>query len=52
MYEELVPDELQDYIPLERIYGPNWDNVTTTMKSVKTEISSKVYGKLVAVKKL
>ncbi len=42
VYEELVPDELQDYIPLERIYGPKWDNVTTTMKSVKTEISSKV----------
>ena len=42
VYEELVPDELQDYIPLERIYGPKWDNATTTMKSVKTEISSKV----------
>lgn len=42
IYEELVPDELQDYIPLERIYGPKWDNATTTMKSVKTEISSKV----------
>lgn len=42
VYEELVPDELQDYIPLERIYGPKWDNTTTTMKSVKTEISSKV----------
>lgn len=42
VYEELVPDELQDYIPLERIYAPKWDNATTTMKSVKTEISSKV----------
>lgn len=42
IYEELVPDELQDYIPLERIYGPKWDYATTTMKSVKTEISSKV----------
>lgn len=42
VYEELVPDELQDYIPLERIYGPKWDNKTTTMKSIKTEISSKV----------
>lgn len=42
VYEELVPDELQDYIPLERIYGPKWDNATITMKSVKTEISSKV----------
>lgn len=42
VYEELVPDELQDYIPLERIYGPKWDNTTTTMKSIKTEISSKV----------
>lgn len=42
VYEELVPDELQDYIPLERIYGPKWDNTTTTMKSIKTEISGKV----------
>lgn len=42
VYEEFVPDELQDYIPLERIYGPKWDNTTTTMKSIKTEISSKV----------
>lgn len=41
-YEELVPEELQDYIPLERIYGSKWDNVTTTMKTVKTEISAKV----------
>lgn len=27
-YNELVPDDLQDYIPLECIYGAKWDNAT------------------------
>lgn len=38
-YNELVPDDLQDYIPLECIYGAKWDNATTNMKTVKKEIS-------------
>lgn len=38
-YNELVPGDLQDYIPLECIYGAKWDNATTNMKTVKKEIS-------------
>lgn len=39
VYNELVPEDLQDYIPLECIYGAKWDNATTNMKTVKKEIS-------------
>ena len=28
-YEEIVPEELKDYIPLERIYGKKWTNAGT-----------------------
>lgn len=38
-YNELVPEDLQDYIPLECIYGAKWDNATTNMKTIKKEIS-------------
>ena len=41
-YKELVPDDLQDYIPLECIYGAKWDNATTNMKTVRKEISEAV----------
>lgn len=41
-YNELVPDELQDYIPLECVYGAKWDNATTNMKSIRKEISDAV----------
>lgn len=41
-YNELVPEELQDYIPLECIYGTKWDNATTNMKTVRKEISEAV----------
>ncbi|MDE6492608.1 MAG: DUF1351 domain-containing protein [Lactobacillus sp.] len=41
-YRELVPDSLQDYIPLECIYGAKWDNATTNMKSIKKEIADTV----------
>ena len=39
VYNELVPEDLQDYIPLECIYGAKWDNATTNMKTVRKEIS-------------
>lgn len=38
LYDELVSEDLKDYIPLECIYGPKWDNASTTIKSVKQEI--------------
>ncbi len=41
-YNELVPEDLQDYIPLECIYGAKWDNATTNMKTVRKEISEAV----------
>lgn len=41
-YNELVPDGLQDYIPLECIYGAKWDNATTNMKTIRKEISEAV----------
>ncbi len=39
VYQKLVPDDLQDYIPLECIYGSKWDNATTSMKLIQKEIS-------------
>lgn len=42
IYEEIVPEDLQDYIPLECIYGPKWDNAGTTIKSIKQEIADAV----------
>lgn len=42
VYNELVPEDLQDYIPLECIYGAKWDNATTNMKTVRKEISEAV----------
>lgn len=42
IYDEIVPEDLQDYIPLECIYGTKWDNASTTMKSIKQEIYDSV----------
>ena len=42
IYDEIVPEDLQDYIPLECIYGTKWDNASTTMKSIKQEITDAV----------
>lgn len=42
LYDETVEEELRDYIPLERIYGDKWTNATTTMKSIREEITLKV----------
>lgn len=41
-YEEIVPDSLADYLPLECIYGSKWDNAGTTMKSIRQEIKDAV----------
>lgn len=41
-YEEIVPEELQDYIPLERIYGSKWTNAGTKMKDIREEFTSRV----------
>lgn len=39
IYKELVSEDLEDYIPLERIYGSKWTNATTTTKSIREEIA-------------
>lgn len=38
IYDSFVDDVLEDYIPLEVIYGSKWTNATTTLKSIKAEI--------------
>lgn len=41
-YNEIVPEDLKDYLPLECIYGAKWDNAGTTMKSIRQEIADNV----------
>lgn len=41
LYNELVEEELHDYIPLEKIYGEKWTNATTSMKCIREEINLK-----------
>lgn len=38
IYEEIVPEELEDYLPLDSIYGSKWNNAVTKMKSIRQEI--------------
>lgn len=38
IYSALVSEELEDYIPLECIYGSKWTNATTSIKSIREEI--------------
>lgn len=40
IYEELVPEDLSEYIPLKRIYNQKWENATTKEKDIRNEISS------------
>jgi virulence-associated protein VapD len=37
-YSDIVEEGLEDYIPLEVIYGSKWTNAGTTMKSIREEI--------------
>lgn len=39
IYSEIVPDELKEYIPLERIYNPRWENATIKEKDIRMEIT-------------
>lgn len=38
-YDELVPDNLREIIPFERILDPRWLNKSTTMKSIEEAIT-------------
>lgn len=42
-YQELIPEELREYLPLNRIYNPKWENVTMTKKKVCDELYQ-LYG--------
>ena len=41
-YDELVPDALREIIPLDRILDKKWLNKTTTMKSFREAIETRV----------
>lgn len=40
LYEEYVPDDVKEYIPLDRIYNPKWENATVKKKLICDEMYS------------
>lgn len=40
---ECVPEDLQAYIPLERIYNPKWENATYKEKDIKADIAEVIH---------
>lgn len=40
LYEDLVPEGLRSYIPLERIYNMKWENATVKEKDIRVEMSN------------
>lgn len=41
-YDAIVPQELREIIPLERIYSTKWENATMKMPAVEAEIADRV----------
>ncbi len=41
-YDAIVPEELREIIPLERIYSTKWENATTKIKAVETDLIDRV----------
>ena len=41
-YDAIVPSELREIIPLERIYSAKWENATMKMPAVEAEITDQV----------
>ena len=39
LYAETVPADLEEYLPLERIYNSKWENATTKGKDIRKEMS-------------
>lgn len=39
LYAELVPEELREYIPLDRIYNAKWENATVKEKEIRGEMA-------------
>lgn len=40
LYKECVPEELQEYMPLARIYNPKWENATYTYDKIREDINT------------
>lgn len=40
LYVELVQEELREYIRLDKIYNPKWENATVKEKDIRREISA------------
>lgn len=40
LYTEQVPEGLREFLPLERIYNPKWENATMTKKKIVDELVS------------
>ena len=39
LYAELVPEELREYIPLDRLYNATWENATVKEKEIRGEMA-------------
>ena len=48
IYGEVIGD-MTEYLPLERIYNSKWENVTTSVKSIREDIEKAVSGTKAAV---
>lgn len=40
LYEECISD-MQDFLPLEKLYNPKWENATTTQKAIREELMTR-----------
>lgn len=48
LYNELI-GELEEYLPLSKIYDSKWENVSTTMKSIQEEIETVISSTEMAI---
>lgn len=48
LYDELIGD-LEEYLPLTKIYNTKWENVSTSMKSIQEEMESVISSTEMAV---
>lgn len=40
LYEECISD-MQDFLPLAKLYNPKWENATTTQKAIREELMTR-----------
>lgn len=41
IYEDLIGD-IKDYLPLQKIYDKKWENISTSLKSIKEEMADSI----------